>query len=166
MIDPCTKGDCWRFEGILWKVSNWATRIAKLHLEQIYEDEPSKCGINLNTSGEGDVQDKGASLKESAFRTNMVKIKLLKAPIAQWTERYFWSLIKENLGLVTGFSEVRAALAICPNLEAIKDVLKQHNRNLHNYFTHHDHKDCHNHDMKNYLLFSLQYLQWQSTFLT
>ena len=54
-----------------------------MDLEQIYEDEPSKCGINLNTSGEGDVQDKGASLKESAFRTNMVKIKLLKAPIAQ-----------------------------------------------------------------------------------
>ena len=65
-----------------------------------------------------------------------------------WTERYFWSLIEENLGLATGFSEVRAALAICPNLEAIKDILKQQNHNHHNHCTHHDHNDCHNHRSK------------------
>ena len=62
--------------------------------------------------------------------------------------KILWSLIEENLGLAAGFSEVRAALAICPNLEAIKDVLKQHNHSHHNYWTHHDHNDCHNHRSK------------------
>ena len=34
-------------------------------------------------------------------------------------------LIEENLGLATGFSEVGAALARSPNLEAIEDILKE-----------------------------------------